>query len=111
MWKEYKAGTWGSSQQARLALDKGIKLFEEEAVRLKGVHAGWGGTGHRPVAAGNLPAAPGATYSKRNLPHFEHPWAIYVIFLIVFMYLMPMGVAGFLRGLWVRFLRRRTKSS
>lgn len=25
MWKEYKAGTWGSSEQARLALDKGIK--------------------------------------------------------------------------------------
>ncbi|MEJ2010548.1 MAG: ADP-ribosylglycohydrolase family protein [Acidobacteriota bacterium] len=25
MWMEYKAGTWGSSQQARLALDKGIK--------------------------------------------------------------------------------------
>ncbi|HET9178411.1 MAG TPA: ADP-ribosylglycohydrolase family protein [Terriglobia bacterium] len=25
MWKEYKAGAWGSSEQARLALDKGIK--------------------------------------------------------------------------------------
>ncbi|MGA7920900.1 MAG: ADP-ribosylglycohydrolase family protein [Candidatus Acidiferrales bacterium] len=25
MWKEYKAGTWGSSEQARLALDNGIK--------------------------------------------------------------------------------------
>ena len=25
MWKEYKAGTWGSSEQARLALEKGIK--------------------------------------------------------------------------------------
>ena len=24
-WKEYKAGTWGSSEQARLALEKGIK--------------------------------------------------------------------------------------
>ena len=28
---------------------------------------------------GNLPAAPGATYAKRNLPHFEKPWAIYVV--------------------------------
>jgi ADP-ribosylglycohydrolase len=25
MWKEYQAGTWGSSEQARLALEKGIK--------------------------------------------------------------------------------------
>jgi ADP-ribosylglycohydrolase len=25
MWKEYKAGAWGSSEQARLALEKGIK--------------------------------------------------------------------------------------
>jgi ADP-ribosylglycohydrolase len=25
MWKEYQAGTWGSSQQARLLLEKGIK--------------------------------------------------------------------------------------
>lgn len=25
MWQEYKAGTWGSSQQARLAMEKGIK--------------------------------------------------------------------------------------
>jgi len=25
MWKEYQAGTWGSSEQARLLLEKGIK--------------------------------------------------------------------------------------
>ena len=24
MWKEYRAGTWGSSEQARLALERGI---------------------------------------------------------------------------------------
>src|SRR5256885_1008548 len=53
-----------------------------------------GGTGASPVAVGTLPtatsaggqdraaaystdAAPGATYSRRNLPHFEKPWAIY----------------------------------
>ena len=31
------------------------------------------------------------------------PWAIYGIFLIAFMYLMPSGVAGFLRlsGAWI----------
>ncbi|HZV34245.1 MAG TPA: alanine--tRNA ligase-related protein, partial [Verrucomicrobiae bacterium] len=38
-----------------------------------------GGTGYQPVRAGNLPAAPGAAYSKRNLPHFEKPWAIYAV--------------------------------
>ena len=50
-----------------------------------------GGTGDSPVAVGNLPTAPqaagpvarptqhavGAIYSKRHLPHFEKPWAIY----------------------------------
>jgi alanyl-tRNA synthetase/REP element-mobilizing transposase RayT len=54
-------------------LDRGIALFEQEVALLLG------GTGYQPVAAGNLPAAPGATYSKRNLPHFEKPWAIYVV--------------------------------
>jgi branched-chain amino acid transport system permease protein len=38
------------------------------------------------------------------------PWAVYGAFLIAFMYLMPMGIAGALRGLWARFLRRREKS-
>jgi alanyl-tRNA synthetase/REP element-mobilizing transposase RayT len=60
-------------------LDKGIALFNDEVERLQGVHIGSGGTGHRPVQAGDPPAAPGATYSKRNLPHFEKPWAIYAI--------------------------------
>ena len=61
-----------------------------------------GGTGDPPVAAGNLPAAPqaagqvarqngpvarstqpaaGASFSKRNLPHFEKPWAIYHVII------------------------------
>jgi len=30
------------------------------------------------------------------------PWAIYGVFLIVFMYVMPMGVAGFIRAAWRR---------
>ena len=64
-------------------LDRGIELFSEEVVRIASggvagtVRSGPGGTGPRPVAAGDPPAAPGAVYSKRNLPHFEHPWAIY----------------------------------
>jgi alanyl-tRNA synthetase/REP element-mobilizing transposase RayT len=60
-------------------LDKGIALFNEEVERLQDGLTGPGGTGHRPVAAGNLPGAPGAIYSQRNLPHFENPWAIYVV--------------------------------
>ncbi len=61
-------------------LDKGISLFNDEAAQLMGsASTGLGGTGYQPVSAGNLPAAPGATYTKRNLPHFEKPWAIYVV--------------------------------
>jgi hypothetical protein len=33
MWKEYKAGTWGSSEQARLALERGIKAPETGSPR------------------------------------------------------------------------------
>lgn len=33
MWKEYKAGTWGSSEQARLALERGIKAPESGSPR------------------------------------------------------------------------------
>ena len=35
------------------------------------------------------------------------PWAIYGVFLIVFMYVMPTGVAGFVRLVKARFLRGR----
>jgi branched-chain amino acid transport system permease protein len=34
------------------------------------------------------------------------PWAIYGIFLIAFIYLMPTGVAGFIRLAWSRLRRR-----
>jgi branched-chain amino acid transport system permease protein len=37
------------------------------------------------------------------------PWAIYGIFLIVFMYLMPIGVAGMLAKVWGS-LRRRSSA-
>ena len=30
------------------------------------------------------------------------PWAIFGVFLIVFMYVMPRGIAGFLRLAWIR---------
>jgi branched-chain amino acid transport system permease protein len=35
------------------------------------------------------------------------PWAIYGVFLIVFMYLMPRGISGFLYHLWSRLVRTR----
>jgi len=35
------------------------------------------------------------------------PWAIYGVILIAFMYLMPAGVAGFLRLARARWIRRR----
>jgi branched-chain amino acid transport system permease protein len=33
------------------------------------------------------------------------PWAIFGIFLVLFMYAMPHGIAGFLRLLWIRMTR------
>ncbi len=70
-------------------LDKGIELFTEAASRLMG------STGVPPVAPGVPPGAStqrsaskpnasqapaaGAKYGRRNLPHFERPWAIYHI--------------------------------
>jgi branched-chain amino acid transport system permease protein len=35
------------------------------------------------------------------------PWAIFGIFLIVFMYVMPRGIAGFCRLAWIRMTRPR----
>ena len=35
------------------------------------------------------------------------PWAIYGVFLIAFMYVMPRGIAGSLRLAAARWLRRR----
>jgi branched-chain amino acid transport system permease protein len=35
------------------------------------------------------------------------PWAIFGVFLIVFMYVMPFGIAGAIRLLWIRAARAR----
>jgi branched-chain amino acid transport system permease protein len=35
------------------------------------------------------------------------PWAIFGLFLIVFMYVMPHGIAGFCRTTWIRMTRSR----
>ena len=39
------------------------------------------------------------------------PWAIFGIFLIVFMYVMPHGIAGFLRLAWIRMRRPAVSSA
>src|SRR5215211_5989551 len=57
-------------------LDNGIELFEREVARLA-TRALLGSTGGPPVAVGGSPTASAARYYRRNLPHFERPWAIY----------------------------------
>jgi branched-chain amino acid transport system permease protein len=37
------------------------------------------------------------------------PWAIFGVFLIAFMYLMPFGIAGGIRRLWIRATRSRVQ--
>lgn len=39
------------------------------------------------------------------------PWAIFGVFLIVFMYVMPFGIAGAIRLLWIRAQRSRVAQS
>src|SRR5437867_2254393 len=60
-------------------LDKGLELFEREVARILG------SAGASPAvsrASRDTPAAvraPSPAYSKRRLPHFERPWAKYMI--------------------------------
>ena len=39
------------------------------------------------------------------------PWAIFGVFLIVFMYVMPFGIAGAIRLAWIRTRRSRVALS
>jgi alanyl-tRNA synthetase/REP element-mobilizing transposase RayT len=55
-------------------LDKGIELFEREVTRILG-----SARGPRAVSGGAPETFPDTLYSKRNLPHFERPWAKYAI--------------------------------
>ncbi|MDX2227981.1 MAG: alanine--tRNA ligase-related protein [Verrucomicrobiae bacterium] len=63
-------------------LDRGMVIFEAEITRLFGSGKGLG-SARVPRAPDDVPSsgieAEGAIYSKRNLPHFEKPWAIYAI--------------------------------
>ena len=64
-------------------LDKGIALFETEIARLTSASPSLPGSAGAPPAVSrasrDTPPAPGATYYKRRLPHFERPWAKYAI--------------------------------
>jgi branched-chain amino acid transport system permease protein len=64
------------------------------------------------VVIGGLASIPGAIFGAifiQFVPNIADeisksaPWAIYGIFLIVFMYVMPTGVMGIVRKLWARW--------
>ena len=68
------------------------------------------------VVIGGLASIPGAIFGGVVIvfiPNFAEqvskaaPWAIYGMFLILFMYFMPTGIWGFIRLLYARFTRRR----
>ncbi len=66
-------------------LDRGIELFNEETAKLSGsARVPRAVSGVAPeIRSTNIPttieSAVGAKYSKRNLPHFERPWAKYMV--------------------------------
>jgi len=71
------------------------------------------------VVIGGLASISGAIWGAlfiQFVPNFaDHiskaaPWAIYGIFLIAFAYVMPAGVAGFLRLMWTRARARWVRS-
>ena len=54
-------------------LDKGIALFNEEVARITTV------PGSAPASGASAGAPAGVHYTKRHLPHFERPWAKYMV--------------------------------
>jgi branched-chain amino acid transport system permease protein len=68
------------------------------------------------VVVGGLGSISGAVFGAfftQFVPNYAQaiskaaPWAIYGVFLILFMYVMPWGVAGFMRILWGRLFTAR----
>jgi len=68
------------------------------------------------VVIGGLASIPGAVFGGVVIVFIPNlaeqvskaaPWAIYGIFLILFMYFMPTGIWGFIRMLYARFTRGR----
>jgi branched-chain amino acid transport system permease protein len=67
------------------------------------------------IVVGGLASIPGAIFGAffiQFVPNWAQdiskaaPWAIYGLFLILFMYVMPLGIAGSLRLLWARYRTR-----
>ncbi len=67
------------------------------------------------IVVGGLASVPGAIFGAffvQYVPNIADqisksaPWAIYGIFLILFMYFMPLGIAGGVRSLRARFARK-----
>ena len=63
------------------------------------------------IVVGGLASIPGAIFGAlfiQFVPNWAQdiskaaPWAIYGVFLILFMYVMPLGIAGTLRTAWAR---------
>jgi len=84
--KDFVKQTLKTEEEAfNRTLDKGIALFEAEAERLRGAQV------PSPVVPGAPPGTcntsgeagasrgDGSRYSRRNLPHFERPWAKYMV--------------------------------
>jgi len=70
------------------------------------------------VVVGGLASIPGAIYGALFIQFIPNvadqiskaaPWAIYGVFLLVFMYAMPTGVAGFVRIVGGRLRQSRTR--
>jgi branched-chain amino acid transport system permease protein len=70
------------------------------------------------VVVGGLASIPGAIYGALFIQFIPNvadqiskaaPWAIYGVFLLVFMYVMPTGVAGFVRIVGGRLRRWRMR--
>ncbi len=70
------------------------------------------------VVIGGLASISGAIYGALFIQFIPNvadqiskaaPWAIYGVFLIVFMYVMPTGVAGFIRIVLGRLRARRSR--
>jgi branched-chain amino acid transport system permease protein len=70
------------------------------------------------IVIGGVASISGAIYGAlfiQFVPNFADqiskaaPWAIYGVFLLAFVYLMPTGVAGFLRLAWMRMRAARRR--
>ena len=60
-------------------LDRGIELFEREVARILESAGASPAVSRASRDIHGATKAPGATYYKRRLPHFERPWAKYMV--------------------------------